>query len=68
MSMYCFVFNQEPNVVYTRFLSCACDKCKTVNVDTMLQCTNKSTVGSLVKRFLKKRCDEQPARKRRKLQ
>ena len=66
MSMYCVVFNKESNVVHTRFLSCPCDKCRTLDIDVTLQCTTKSTVGPLVKHVLKKQYDKQPPHKRRK--
>ena len=62
----CFVFNKESNVVYTRFLSCHCDNCRTLDIDTMLRCTNKSTVPGLKRHELIKRRDKQPPNNRRK--
>ena len=66
MSMYSFVCNKEANMVYTRFMSCSCNVCRTRNIDNMITlCANKTTVGELVGRSLKK-SDKKPYRKRRK--
>ena len=65
MSMYCFIFNKEANVTYTRFLSCACDKCRTLDIDIMGRCANQSTVGVLVRRESKRSCNKKPPHKRR---
>ena len=43
-----WAFYQEPNIAYSRFLSCGCVECQTgIKYNMLNKCLNSSTVGVL---------------------
>ena len=63
--MHCFVCNEKAGLTHSRFMSCSGDECKTLDIDTMLQRTNSSTVGPLIRHNLDEQPDVKPPSKRR---